>query len=248
MRFVASCLTVLGAACSFAQTATVECVTFWDSPKKVYAPVREVASALKWSVGWREEHSAIFLNDKKVEKNNVRTLFDGTNLVELSILAAHGAEMGEKKKNGFLAVGGQEAEFMIPVKGIEVSIADQELRAWQGSRLVLRTNISSGKGGSTPRGEYKIGPAKRRMHYSSLYNNSPMPFAMQVHGNIFIHGYKSVPKYAASHGCIRMPLKGKNPAKLLFEWADLGTPVAIRREWSEEARQFDETSDAEARK
>ncbi len=248
MRFFASCVVVLGAASSFAQSATVECVTFWDSPKKVYAPVREVASALKWSVGWRDEHSAIFLNDKKIDKDNVRTLFDGTNLVDLAILSAYGAEVGEKTKLGFTATGAQDAAFVIPEKGIEISIADQELRAWQGNRLVLRTNISSGKGGSTPRGEYSIGPAKRKMHYSSLYNNAPMPYAMQVHGNIFIHGYKSVPKYPASHGCIRMPLKGKNAAKLLFEWADLGTPVAIRREWSEDARRFDEVSDAEARK
>ena len=37
----------------------------------------------------------------------------------------------------------------------------------------------------------------------------------------------SVPKYPASHGCIRVPLTEGNPAKLFYEWVSKGTPIEI---------------------
>jgi hypothetical protein len=241
---------VLGAVAiatiSFGQT-TVECVTFDNERGKVYAPIREVGQALGWKFGYRDAEKAIFVNDVKVDDKKVRKLFDGTNMIDMATIAALGAEFGEKGLDGsFPVTGEKDALFVIPDKGIEVSLADQEMRGWQGSRLVLRTNISSGRGGRTPRGEWTLGPVKHKMHHSSLYNNAAMPYAMQVTGNIFVHGYKSVPNYPASHGCIRMPLKKFNAAKYLFEWAEVGTPIAIRKEWSETARRFDpEKSDAQ---
>ena len=241
-------LAVAGTALSFGQT-TVECVTFDNARGKVYAPIRDAASALGWNFGYRDAEKAVFVNGSKVEKADLRTLFDGTNLLEISAWKKLGATVGAKDEEGsYLVTGKDDALFVIPEKGIEVSIADQEMRGWQGSRLILRTNISSGKGGSTPRGSWTLGPAKRKMHYSSLYNNAPMPYAMQITGNIFVHGYKSVPRYPASHGCIRMPLKKFNAAKYLFEWAEVGTPISIRKEWSESARRFDvdESSDTQA--
>lgn len=233
------------AAVSFGQT-TIECVTFDNERGKVYAPVREAAPALGWKFGYRDAEKAIFVNDQKVDPKKVRQLFDGTNLIDLATLKSLGATVGEKTEDGYAVTGQQDALFIVPAKGIEISLKEQEMRGWQGSRLVLRTNISSGKSGNTPRGEWTLGPAKRRMHYSSLYNNAPMPYAIQVTGNIFVHGYKSVPPYPASHGCIRMPLKKFNAAKYLFEWAEVGTPIAIRKEWSETARRFDPAKDSDA--
>ncbi len=58
-----------------------------------------------------------------------------------------------------------------------------------------------------------------------------MPWSVQVHENIFIHGFRKVPRRPASHGCIRLPLTGANPAKWFYHWIDLGTPIRIRGHW-----------------
>mgnify|MGYP002527910575 CR=1 FL=1 len=59
---------------------------------------------------------------------------------------------------------------------------------------------------------------------------SYMPYSVQVTGHIFIHGYKSVPKYPASHGCVRVPyLTDGNPARFFYEWINKGTPIKIVR-------------------
>jgi hypothetical protein len=54
---------------------------------------------------------------------------------------------------------------------------------------------------------------------------------VQVHENIFIHGFQKVPRRPSSHGCIRLPLRGANPAKWFYNWIDIGTPVSIRGHW-----------------
>lgn len=111
-------------------------------------------------------------------------------------------------------------------KRVEINLTEQRLRAYEGRRLVLNTNISSGRNRATPTGRFKAG-YKDADHYSSLYHNAPMPWSVQVSGNIFIHGFTSVPDYPASHGCIRMPLTGRNPAKRFFDWVEAGTPIVI---------------------
>jgi len=69
------------------------------------------------------------------------------------------------------------------------------------------------------------------MHRSRLYHNAPMPWSVQVHENIFIHGFRKVPRRPSSHGCIRLPLTGANPAKWFYNWIDLGTPISIKGHW-----------------
>jgi len=112
-------------------------------------------------------------------------------------------------------------------KRVEIDLSEQRLRAYEGNRVVFRSRISSGRGGSTPTGGYRAGPYKSREHYSSLYDNAPMPWSVQVSGNIFIHGYTVVPDYPASHGCIRLPITGRNSARRFFQWVDVGTPIRI---------------------
>ncbi|HQZ29032.1 MAG TPA: L,D-transpeptidase, partial [Verrucomicrobiales bacterium] len=104
-----------------------------------------------------------------------------------------------------------------------MNLTTQTLRAYEGNRVVLKTNISSGRNRATPTGRYSAG-YKDPDHYSSLYHSAPMPWSVQVSGNIFIHGSSSVPNYPASHGCIRVPLTGRNAAKRFFQWVDPGTP------------------------
>lgn len=114
-------------------------------------------------------------------------------------------------------------------KRVEIDLTKQQLKAYEGNRVVLRTNISSGRTNNTPTGNFRAGPYKSAEHYSSLYHNAPMPWSVQVTGHIFIHGYTEVPPYPASKGCVRVPLTGRNPAKRLFKWIDIGTPIRIYR-------------------
>ena len=125
--------------------------------------------------------------------------------------------------------GPHEFTLIARLKEVEINLENQQLRAWQGNRLVLQSRVSSGRHNSTPSGVFTAGPFRARMHYSSRYNNAPMPWSVQINGHIFIHGFASVPNYPASHGCIRLPLDEGNPAKFFYEWIDNGTPVRVVR-------------------
>jgi lipoprotein-anchoring transpeptidase ErfK/SrfK len=116
-------------------------------------------------------------------------------------------------------------------KHVEVDKTLQMLRAYEGDKLVFQTRISTGKWDkSTPNGQFTAG-GKERMHYSKLFKNAPMPYSVQVNGDVFIHGFTSVPKHPASHGCIRVPLDGDNPAKRFYEWVEAGTPIEVSGQW-----------------
>ena len=41
-------------------------------------------------------------------------------------------------------------------------------------------------------------------------------------GGYAIHGYASVPNYAASHGCLRVPIPN---AVSIYNWIDIGDPI-----------------------
>lgn len=117
-------------------------------------------------------------------------------------------------------------------KRVVVDKTVQKLFAYEGKRIVIESRVSTGRQGRrTPSGNFRAGD-KEAMHYSSLYQNAPMPWSVQVNGNYFIHGYTSVPDYPASHGCIRMPLDGDNPAKRFYDWVEAGTPITITGEWA----------------
>lgn len=116
-------------------------------------------------------------------------------------------------------------------KRVEIDKTQQVLRAYEGDRLVIQSRICTGKWDkSTPNGSFKAGE-KYRMHYSKLYHNAPMPYSVQVAGNVFIHGFDIVPKRPSSHGCIRLPLDGDNPAKRFYEWVETDTPIEICGRW-----------------
>lgn len=133
-----------------------------------------------------------------------------------------GALFGEKKA--------RSATVSRPVnagKRVEIDLTKQQLRAYQGNRVVMRTNISSGKNRRTPTGNFRAGPYKSQTHFSSRYHNAPMPWSVQITGHVFAHGSSHVPNYPASHGCVRLPLTGRNAAKRFYKWCDVGTPIRI---------------------
>jgi peptidoglycan hydrolase-like protein with peptidoglycan-binding domain len=78
-------------------------------------------------------------------------------------------------------------------------------------------HVSSGKP-STPTvfGSYRF--------YSKTpgTNSHGMVYSSYFIGGYAIHGYASVPNYAASHGCLRVPIPN---AVSIYNWIDLGDPI-----------------------
>jgi lipoprotein-anchoring transpeptidase ErfK/SrfK len=222
-------MAVSSPATAAAGAAEMDAVTFATEPKKIYVPLEETAKRLRWPIQRTEGSDAISLRKVSIPIGSIRQLADGTELISIADLAAAGARVEKDPETGTTTIGSWFRRLNISVgeKRVEINLAKQQLSAWQGQRLVLQTKISSGRDGRTPTGEFRAGPYKSRKHYSSLYDNAPMPWSVQVHGNVFVHGFTSVPDYPASHGCIRVPLTGKNPAKFFYEWVNVGTPIAI---------------------
>ena len=210
----------------------IEAITFNAEPGKLFLPVDEAVKELGWEFGRDQRGNVVRLNETPVRAGSLRRLTDGTELVSTGQLAQAGATVSEPNLEGVVRVGGLFRGFTLVMSPqfVEISLKKQRLYAWQGDRLVLETHISSGRNGRTPAGEFRAGPFRSAMHYSKLYDNAPMPWSVQINGNIFIHGFKSVPNYPASHGCIRMPLTDGNPAKFFYEWVLSGTPVSVKKD------------------
>ena len=211
------------------QEVTIEPVTFDVKPGKLYVPVMEAAAIFGWPVVCDRATKDILVNGTALKKEECRRLLDGTGLVSTEGLADLGVEVNihPSGKSATLTFESKHFTLMRADKRVEVSLAEQRLRAWQGNRLVLQTNVSTGRNGRTPSGEFSAGPYKPQLHRSRLYHNAPMPWSVQINGHVFIHGFSSVPSYPASHGCVRMPLTGGNPARFFYEWVDAGTPVKV---------------------
>lgn len=109
----------------------------------------------------------------------------------------------------FTLVVGAKAEVFITVdKSQQVMYVDtpDDSYAWF---------VSTGKKGyNTPGGEFKPYLLKT-MHYSSKYENAPMPHSIFFHGGYAIHATSEIKRLGtpASHGCIRLH---PNDAQWLF--------------------------------
>src|SRR6059058_1537587 len=207
-------------------------ISFADDPHMLFVPIEEIARTLGWEAHFDQEE--ISLNGDLLDAAHLRKLTNGTLLVPLDELQRAGATITWSNDGMQALVASDHIKIAIPFanKRVEVDLTNQRLRAYQGARLVLDSSISTGREGKkTPSGEFKAGPVKSRMHRSRLYHNAPMPWSVQVHENIFIHGFRKVPRRPASHGCIRLPLTGANPAKWFYNWIDLGTPISIKGHW-----------------
>lgn len=86
------------------------------------------------------------------------------------------------------------------------------------------STVSTGKlGHETPMGVFTI-LQKRKEHYSSTYNNAPMPNMQRLTWKgVALHA-GNLPGFPASHGCIRLPSRFSS---LLFDATALGMTVII---------------------
>ena len=136
---------------------------------------------------------------------------------------------------------------------IVVNLSEQKAYFYKGKRLVGESTVSTGRPGfSTPPGRYHV-ISRDRDHVSSEFGDyvdgfghvvesnvdarkdsqppgthfdgARMPYCMHFNGGYAMHeGY--VPRYAASHGCIRLP---RGMAEHFFDASPEGTPVVVRQ-------------------
>ena len=107
---------------------------------------------------------------------------------------------------------------------IVVSIAAQKAYVYRGGKLIAATTVSTGRAGHrTPTGSFRI-LEKQRTHFSRKYDNAPMPNMQRLTmDGIALHA-GNLPGYAASHGCVRLPMEF---SRLLFGVTSVGNRVHI---------------------
>jgi peptidoglycan hydrolase-like protein with peptidoglycan-binding domain len=122
-----------------------------------------------------------------------------------------------------LVAGGGRFRVRFPTQGkhVEADLSLQVLALINGRRVQRIYPISSGKP-STPTilGTFHV--------YSKTpgTNAKGMVFTSYFQGGYGIHGYAEVPIYAASHGCLRVPVPDAVP---IYNWISYGDPVDVYR-------------------
>jgi len=97
-----------------------------------------------------------------------------------------------------------------------IDLAAQKMIVRLHGVVVHEWPISSGRGSyRTPLGTFR--PQSMRVrHFSSLFNNAPMPYSIFFHGHYAVHGTTDIKNLGrpASHGCVRLHPAN---ARVLFE-------------------------------
>ena len=158
-----------------AASEAIDGISFADDPHMLFVPVEEIASALGWEMQLDQESGQISLNGHPLDAAQLRRLTNGSSLVPLDELEHAGATItwSDDGMQPLVARDHKKVAVQFANKHVEVDLANQRLRAYQGARLVLDSHISSGREGKkTPSGEFKAGPVKSPMHRSRLYHNT----------------------------------------------------------------------------
>ena len=105
-------------------------------------------------------------------------------------------------------------------KHVEADLSRQVLALFDRKGKLFRVLITSSGKPSTPtvRGSFRV--------YSKTpgTNVKGMVFTSYFHGGCGIHGYVDVPPFAASHGCLRVPVPD---AVAIYDWVSYGDIVDI---------------------
>lgn len=110
-------------------------------------------------------------------------------------------------------------------KWIDVSLAEQKVRAWEGNKLIMEFPISSGLWAPTPTGTFNIWYKTRSQsmvggskEMGTYYNLPNVPNNMFFYKGFALHGayWHNNFGHPMSHGCVNEPLAN---AAQIFEWA-----------------------------
>ncbi len=122
-------------------------------------------------------------------------------------------------------------------KWIEVDLFEQTIAAYEGTRMVYATLVSSGRQGTaTPPGLYRLWSKVREGKMSSpdVEDGSPLyyyiedvPWTMYFHGGYSIHAafWHDAFGFQRSHGCVNLPPRD---AEWFFNWADPPIPDGVK--------------------
>ncbi|NAS23746.1 L,D-transpeptidase family protein [Herbidospora sp. NEAU-GS84] len=116
---------------------------------------------------------------------------------------------------------------------VEIDVRRQLLTVWRDGKPDLTTHISTGANRSycdnghcgfarTPVGDFRAGtraPGWTTSPLGTMFNS------IYFNGGIAMHGSSEVPKYPASHGCIRIPI---HTSKIIYAMVQSGEPVYVR--------------------
>lgn len=107
-----------------------------------------------------------------------------------------------------------------------VNLQTQRAVLFRNGLPIAASTVSTGRPGyDTPTGVFTV-LQKHVEHYSSKYDNAPMPYMQRLTwGGVALHAGK-LPGYAASHGCIRLPAEF---AKRLYAITKLGMTVVVTK-------------------
>jgi L,D-transpeptidase catalytic domain/Sporulation and spore germination/Putative peptidoglycan binding domain len=109
-----------------------------------------------------------------------------------------------------------------PGRRVEILLDRQLALLVEAERVLRAVHISSGAGGATPTGRFRV-YRKERLSWSVPFSVW-MPWASYFVGGMALHEYPIVPVYPASHGCVRV---NRYDAPFLYEFATHGTPVIV---------------------
>ncbi|MDD4332820.1 MAG: L,D-transpeptidase family protein [Patescibacteria group bacterium] len=138
---------------------------------------------------------------------------------------------GDEIKNGYDPLSVEKKKL---AKKIEINIKNQKLSYFLSDVELGEFPVSSGKNNSTPKGTYKV-LNKSLKAWSKFGLWMPYWLGLGSHGEFGIHelpywpnGYREGSNHLGtpvSHGCVRL---GIGPAKLIYDWVEVGTPVVIK--------------------
>jgi lipoprotein-anchoring transpeptidase ErfK/SrfK len=118
--------------------------------------------------------------------------------------------------------------------GVEahIDLSDQSMDVYVDGSYYASWKVSTARRGyRTPTGSYKP-KWLARMHYSSKYDNSPMPHSIFFHGGYAIHGTYEIKRLGrpVSHGCVRLhPSNAAKLFSLVREYGMKNTVITISR-------------------
>ena len=108
--------------------------------------------------------------------------------------------------------------------GMEVHTTQQVLLLVRNRRVVRAIHVSTGAGGRTPLGHFRI-YRREAMSWSAAFHVW-MPLAQYFYGGYALHEYPDVPAYPASHGCVRVPAA---ESRVVWSFGRLGLRLWTRR-------------------
>lgn len=112
----------------------------------------------------------------------------------------------------------------------QIDLSSQRMHVFVNGKPTYTWKVSTARRGyRTPTGSYKPYHLARR-HYSSIYNNSPMPHSIFFKGGYAIHGFYETKHLGrpASHGCVRLhPSNAARLYSLVQKYGKSNTTIRI---------------------